>query len=437
MNSLHLRKFFISISRAWLVLCCFVAAVSAQQIPPCQNKSATPLLNDKPTIYITLETADETGPTSIRLATSGNDIAKPEGAQKERPDQKAVLWLRLHNNTPWAISFPTDSLYIGSAITPTRLCDGRPILGLRNDIKVNIRYEVHSPARFEDGRIVSKVVPLNRSDVFSQSWLPSGGSVLFRVPREQTVGNFAIYLPFNYEWEYGERTFRLDEPQHRVYFRASDLWAQLQNIKHTQTSRPKALPKPNTNRARVIGNTKGVLVLGQYQKGDFVRLYNQDGTLWYEFSYFYDDADGKFEYANVDFKPFAFHQDHFLLVLKCTEVNDKFFEVIVNEETGLRKYVKANDPILKFETWQELVLSTFAVNLETKTNPLLDAPASQTRGDFLPKDIKLRPLEIRGDWLKIEWQTAQGPRSADKKNATGWVRWKEDGNLLIELYFFA
>jgi len=188
---------------------------------------------------------------------------------------------------------------------------------------------------------------------------------------------------------------------------------------------------------KVIKNTKGVVVLGQFKRGDFVKFYNQDETLWYEFTFFYDDSDGKFEYARDDFRPFAFHQDYFLLVLKCTEINDKFFEVVVNEETGLRKYVRANDPVFKFESWQELVLRSFAVDFEKKTNPILEAPAGELRGGFFPKDITLRPIEIRGDWLRIEWQTDPGPRSRSTKNATGWVRWKEDGNLLIELYFFA
>jgi hypothetical protein len=79
------------------------------------------------------------------------------------------------------------------------------------------------------------------SDMYSESWLPSGRSILFSVPREQMVGNFTIYLSFNYEWEYGERTFRPDEPQHRVYFRASDLSAQLQNIKHRPVPRQNKL----------------------------------------------------------------------------------------------------------------------------------------------------------------------------------------------------
>jgi hypothetical protein len=110
-----------------------------------------------------------------------------------------------------------------------------------------------------------------------------------------------------------------------------------------------------------IRNTIGVVVLNNYSKKDMVRLYNADGSLWYEFTYYYDDSDGKFEYANDDFKPFAFHQDHFLLVLKCTARTQKSFEVVVNEESGVKKYVKADDPVLRLETWETLVLSTFAV----------------------------------------------------------------------------
>ena len=96
-----------------------------------------------------------------------------------------------------------------------------------------------------------------------------------------------------------------------------------------------------------IENTVGVVVLNKFLKGDFVRLYNRDGSLWYEFTYFYDDSDGKFDYANDDFRPFAFHADHFLLVLRCTNKNNGLLEVIVNEETGVTKYIKADDPVFK------------------------------------------------------------------------------------------
>ena len=66
-----------------------------------------------------------------------------------------------------------------------------------------------------------------------------------------------------------------------------------------------------------IKNTKGLIVVSKvYGKNDFVRFYNDDGSLWYEFTFYYDDSDGKFEYENENFEPFAFHPDYFVLALK-------------------------------------------------------------------------------------------------------------------------
>ena len=199
-------------SIACLLLCIVAVSASAQDTDLCRSKGGL-LSNDRPSVYITYETANRSRPTNSRLATSGNDVVKVEGEQNElSQEQRSIIWLRLHNNTRWAINFPTESLYLGESITPMRLCDGRPALGLRSGIKVSARYEVDQV-----------IGSLDRADVFSRSWLPAGGSVLFSVPREHIIERLGIYLPFNYEWEYGEQTFKTDEPQHRVYFRASDL----------------------------------------------------------------------------------------------------------------------------------------------------------------------------------------------------------------------
>lgn len=100
-------------------------------------------------------------------------------------------------------------------IIPIRLCDGRGALGLRTGIEVNPRYEIETVLNDPKSPVI------NRSHMFSTSWLPPGGSVIFSVPREHLAKRLSVYIPYNYEWEYGERTFRSDEPQHRVYFRAS------------------------------------------------------------------------------------------------------------------------------------------------------------------------------------------------------------------------
>lgn len=186
-----------------------------------------------------------------------------------------------------------------------------------------------------------------------------------------------------------------------------------------------------------IKNTIGVVVLNKFVKGDFVRFYNADGSLWYEFSYFYDDSDGKFDYPNDDFRPFAFHQDYFLLVLKCTERSDKFLEVVVNEETGLRKYVKANDRVLKLKRWEEFVLSVYAVKFDREANPILQAPNGQPNNVAIPSDANFRPVETDGDWLKIRCDAAAEPAGKPKPNGGGWIRWKSAGKLLVDFSYFA
>jgi hypothetical protein len=191
----------------------------------------------------------------------------------------------------------------------------------------------------------------------------------------------------------------------------------------------------NTGREKLnIKNTRGVVVLSKYTKGDFVKFYNADGSLWYEFSYFYDDRNGKFEYANDEFRPFAFHQDHFLLAVKCTEATDKFLEVVVNEETGLRKYVKANDPTLKLEPWEKFVLSVFAIKFDKKANPILETPNGQVKSVGIPPDASFRPVETEGDWLKIRWDQAGAKTGEGSK---GWIRWKNDESLLVDFYYFS
>lgn len=203
---------------ATLILCSLVlTAFPQQQRMQGASNEDVKISKDKPTVYLTFERAGERKPLFASESNQG-------------------VWLRLHNNTRWAINFCTLSLYIGPKVASLRLSDGRGVLGLRDGVEVNMCHQVEAVKSYESGVTPEggmfngkpvKVQPLpvgyGTGDVFSTSWLPAGGSVIFSVPREHLAKLFAVYIPYNYEWEYGERTFRSDEPQHRVYFRASDL----------------------------------------------------------------------------------------------------------------------------------------------------------------------------------------------------------------------
>jgi len=184
----------------------------------------------------------------------------------------------------------------------------------------------------------------------------------------------------------------------------------------------------------VIENTIGLVVLSDnYEKGDFVEIYNEDGSLWHKLTHYYDDSDGDFEYANENFRPFAFHPDYFVLALKCVGKKGNRYEVIVNEEKNLKKYVKANAKVLKFETWEQHLLRLFAVGFNEKENPMLEVPQGQAK-KILKTDATFHPVEVRGEWLKVKWDTTTETQTKEAEQDFGWLRWKKDGKLLIELF---
>ena len=202
----------------------------------------------------------------------------------------------------------------------------------------------------------------------------------------------------------------------------------------TDLSKPRneSESKPrNESEKFYLAKTIGLIVLAdEYKKGDFVRIYNADGTLWYEFTFYYDDSDGKFEFQNSEFLPFSFHPDHFSLALKCVAEQKDLYEVIVNEETGLRKFVKKEDKTLRFEKWPDHVRKVFSIVPREGSNVIRDSPNGKA-SSFPPPDAPLHPTEIAGNWIRVTWKdSAKG-----NQDRSGWLLWRDKNNLLIELFY--
>lgn len=200
-----------------------------------------------------------------------------------------------------------------------------------------------------------------------------------------------------------------------------------ENADETNTQKEQQVVQIDENS---IKNTKGLIVLSdRYGKNDFVRIYNEDGSLWYKFTFYYEDSGGQFE-ENENFRAFAFHRDYFLLALKCVGEDKNHYEVIVNEENGLKKFVKKGDLTLKFETWEEHILKLFAVGFDREKNPLRETPEGQAKIVELPNKVTFHPVKIEGEWLKVSWDVAKHGDNA----GSGWVKWKENQKILVELF---
>ena len=183
------------------LFCAFAVGRGQEPRPCCPERDQVLIAKDKASISITFERTEE--------------------SSKEKPPFDTRMKgssLRLNNNTRWAIRVPTERLYVGSKIIALRLCDGRSILGLRNGIDVAVQYEVES----HSGASVWTLPFPGRTDVSWTSWIPAGGSILFKVNPEHLANNLKVYVPYHYEWETGERVNDAVEPKHRVYLQAGD-----------------------------------------------------------------------------------------------------------------------------------------------------------------------------------------------------------------------
>jgi len=172
------------ISFLTIFLIAAVSFVSAQTRRPNRPSPEIRLSRDKPSVYISYEHSAKREP----IHTGESD----EG-----------IWLRLHNNTKWAIKFPVSG-------APEK----------HGDIGMFYILEVISELPDEVTEI-PKGYELGH--VYSPFKLRSGASVLFSVPREHLPKGVVLRVRFSYEWENQGDVFADGEVQHFVAFSASKL----------------------------------------------------------------------------------------------------------------------------------------------------------------------------------------------------------------------
>ncbi len=163
----------------------------------------------------------------------------------EGNSDEAKIRLRLFNNTRDAISIPTTGFYLPPRSRPIALSDrwGRGVLAMSPGASVSPCYIVEAPATehaVEDPETKSKSgaelhvysqfeFPLYKRlqlgpycHLRSISWIASGESVFFTVPREHLESNYLLSISFNYEWE--KRTGDVGDVRNWVTFSGDEFW---------------------------------------------------------------------------------------------------------------------------------------------------------------------------------------------------------------------
>lgn len=173
-----------------------------QQKGVCENVKDYRLDKNNPSVYLTFE----------RFGKAKGDWKQAklgEWSDKSKIEKGNDVWLRLHNNSCWEISFSTDSMYISKIASPEDANKPKIVFGVLEDGAIaNVQYQIEEHNRKQ---------VIYGSHIGSISSLPSGRSVLFSVFREHLSNSRSIYVNFNYEWEQDNWSNSL-APLHRSFF---------------------------------------------------------------------------------------------------------------------------------------------------------------------------------------------------------------------------
>jgi len=125
----------------------------------------------------------------------------------ERLGDNGRIWLRLHNNTQWAINLRTANS--GAVLLPLTLMSGQTVSALADGSEVSPEYLIEN---FPDPGYGDYWCATTRS------WVAPGQSALFSFPGEHLKFLGRLSVSYKYEWETEGQ-----EPEHRVRFFERDL----------------------------------------------------------------------------------------------------------------------------------------------------------------------------------------------------------------------
>jgi hypothetical protein len=166
------------------------------------------IAHDMPTVYLTYE-----GRGRVRNLLDAKMLEIPAEQQSSSGNRDVLL--RLHNNSCWAVSFETHSMYASKPPEWVPLPNGNRVLAIPDDAEIGVYYEV----REANG----KRLPIGGPDMIFRSWLPAGRSIVFAVQKSHLKRKRVVSVTFEFVWEEGQSySYRL-APIHRVEFDSARL----------------------------------------------------------------------------------------------------------------------------------------------------------------------------------------------------------------------
>lgn len=158
-----------------------------------------------------------------------------------------------------------------------------------------------------------------------------------------------------------------------------------------------------------------------YSKDSLIIIYSKNNSVWKSFKY--DDF-----FSDKEIEPYASKPENNLLVFKVLNKENGFYEIVVNETTNNKKYIKMSNRNFKYLTLNEFVLTVAFIDVNPKTNSLYQEPNDKSQQLIYNKNEFYRPVKVSNNWLMIE----------DSNYQIYWVKWiDENAKMIIDLLYDA
>lgn len=126
--------------------------------------------------------------------------------------------------------------------------------------------------------------------------------------------------------------------------------------------------------------------------------------------------------------------DYSQFLFRYTQIQDNWVEVIINKETGDKKWILTSSTF-EIISWDKfLIENTTAIEPLTPTDIKLEPSSdSKTIRQSTDKDC-FEAIEIMGDWIKIKTNETLECSEHPTPIKTGWIKWRQNNRLTIKYY---
>lgn len=129
-------------------------------------------------------------------------------------------------------------------------------------------------------------------------------------------------------------------------------------------------------------------------------------------------------------KPEILWLDYNYFVFRCEEKENNWFKIIVDNESGKSLWIKKSKSTL-FRNWEKFLQDMFSVQRKSKTDKIYKLPNKNSGAIRYSAEDCFQVRSMKGDWIEVFTSECDDVKSQLK---SGWIKWKDGNNLLIEYF---